>query len=911
MSVGGGEASTAAAGIPARGPSAVSPGPPTGPDRRLLLPAAAGWVAAHWATGRSGPVVVLAVGLLGVPAALAGAVLALRLRRGRRIPAPVTAAVLVLAAMTTLLALTAFRLAERAAGPVPGWVGQQATVELEGQALSDAAPIAEGRFPGPARVAVRLEVRQVTGRGRRVMASLPMLVMAPAGSGPGAWAAVSAGQRVRLQGRLAPTSAGDDVVALVTARQAPLEIRPGSWPWRSADRIRAGLRDACDGLGADSRGLLPSLVVGDTTRLPATLRDDLQGAGLTHLTAVSGANVAILIGAVAWIAAAAGASRRSRIAVSAFAVAGFVVLARPSPSVLRAAVMASVALFGLAAGRRPRGFPVLAAAVLLLLGIDPWLARSPGFALSVTATAGLLLLAPPWADRLARRMPRPLAVALAAPAAAQAACGPVLVLLAPSVCPVALPANLLTEPAVAPATLLGAATAGVSVVWPWGAGRLAALAGLATDWISLVAHRAAAVPGGNLPWLGGPAGALALAAVTGLFVFVTVRHPRRDSDPTQDGAPPDICGRTAPRDRSGASRSCGADRRGRSAGNEGWESEGQRSEGGRRGWESEGRRREVRRREVRRRWSPGRRRLVAVLVLGAVLAGGLGLPLAGLRLPGSGVPDGWQLVLCDVGQGDALVVRSGIDRAVLVDAGPEPDAVDDCLRRLRIRHLDLVVVTHLHADHVRGLPGALRGRDVSEVLVSPLEQPPGTAEALRRWSEPAGAVPRAAWAGDRGECGRDAWAVTWRVLEPLLPPVVTGDVTAADGSAVNESSVALLLQTRGPAGPVRLLDLADLETGRQQGLADRLRTGAETLGGPVDLVKVAHHGSARQSPELYAASGARLALVGVGADNDYGHPAPSTLAMLAARGIRVLRTDLQGDLVVLADAGTIRAGGRS
>jgi competence protein ComEC len=896
----------------ARVPSA-SPAPPAasapaasaasgslGTDRRLLLPAAAGWSAAYWATGGSSGTAEVAVVVVALPTLLAALLLALRARQrfrgpgtalrrlsgtaarppsgtaarrspgraGRLLVRELPAAVLVLAATTAVLAATAVRLADREAGALPGWIRERATVEVHGQLASDPSVVAPGRFPGPPRVAVAIQVDEVVARGRRQPTSVPMIVLAPAGSGAGSWSAVTAGQQVRLQGRLAPTTAGDDAVALVTARGDPSEVRAGSWPWRAADRVRAGLRDACRGLSGDSRGLLPSLVVGDTSALPQALRDDLQRAGLTHLTAVSGANVAITIGAVSWTVAAAGASRRLRLLISAAAVAGFVVLARPSPSVLRAAVMAVVGLTGLAAGRRPRGVPVLASAVIVLLGVDPWLARSPGFALSVVATGGLLLLAPLWADRLARRMPRPLAVALAAPAAAQAACGPVLVLLSPSVCPVAVPANLLAEPAVAPATLLGVAAAAVSLPWPWAAHLLAVVGGLATDWIALVAHRAAVVPGGNVPWPGGLAGALALAAVTGLLVLATARSGHRPA-------------------RSGAAGSGGGPSGGGPSGG-----------GGSVGWPG------TRRGRWRPPWS------LLLLMLAALPAGWYLFPPVGPLQSRRPVPPGWQLALCDVGQGDALVLRSGPDRAVLVDAGPDPGPVDGCLGRLGIRHLDLVVVTHLHADHTGGLAGALNGRDVAAALVSPLQQPAATAKAVSGALTAAGAQPRTAWAGNRGGCGRDGWAVDWRVLEPLAPPVASGDVGATDGTVVNESSVALVLDVRGPGGRVRVLDLGDLETGRQRGLADRLASGAETLGGPVDVVKVAHHGSSRQVEDLYAASGARLALVGVGAGNDYGHPAASALALLAREGIATMRTDRDGDLVVEAVDGALRVSGR-
>jgi competence protein ComEC len=209
--------------------------------------------------------------------------------------------------------------------------------------------------------------------------------------------------------------------------------------------------------------------------------------------------------------------RRGRLIVAAAALAGFVVLARPQPSVLRAAVMGGVGLLGLAAGRSGRGMPALCAAVVGLLCIDPWLSRAYGFALSVLATAGLLLLVPALAAALVRRgVPHPAAVSIAVPIAAQLATAPVTILLNPALSLVAVPANLLAAPAVAPATVLGVAAAALSTASASLAHLVALPAAAAAEWIALVARGGAGVPAGSLPWIPGVRGALLLAAAIGL-----------------------------------------------------------------------------------------------------------------------------------------------------------------------------------------------------------------------------------------------------------------------------------------------------------------------------------------------------------------------------------------------------------
>jgi competence protein ComEC len=362
--------------------------------------------------------------------------------------------------------------------------------------------------------------------------------------------------------------------------------------------------------------------------------------------------------------------------LAAVALAGFVVLARPSPSVLRAAVMGVVGLAALSTGNRKAALPALAAAVLVLVLVDPDLAAAPGFALSVLATAGLLLLAPRWRQVLARRLPGWLADALAVPAAAQVACGPVVVALSAELGLLSVPANLLAVPAVAPATVLGVAAALLAPVWLPAAQAVAWLAWLPTAWLVLVARTGAQLPGATTAWPAGARGALLLAGLSAALLLV-LRH---------------------------------------------------------------------------RPW----RRAVAAGTAGAVAAAAA-LALVRPAWP----PPGWFLVACDVGQGDAVVLHAGPGRAVLVDVGPDPRAVDRCLRRLDVRQVPLVLLTHDHADHVDGLAGVLRGRTVGQVQVGPLDEPrsrPVTSppppaprasgSSARRWGS-AGASDRCA-----GRCSR-------------------------------------------------------------------------------------------------------------------------------------------------------------
>jgi competence protein ComEC len=260
-------------------------------------------------------------------------------------------------------------------------------------------------------------------------------------------------------------------------------------------------------------------------------------------------------------------------------------------------------------------------------------------------------------------------------------------------------------------------------------------------------------------------------------------------------------------------------------------------------------------------------------------------------LPVGWPPPGWVIVACDVGQGDALVLRLAAHTGVLVDAGPDPRPVDRCLRELGMRTLPLVVLSHFHSDHVAGLPGVLHGRTIGEIVVSPLNDPAENAVHVRRWAAQARVRVRSAIAGE-------IWQVGPARLTVLGPRVLLGGgQVSGEGSAANNASVVMLVELQG----VRLLLTGDIEPPAQAAL---LSDGEDLH---ADVYKVPHHGSAYQDDRLLAAVRPRVALVCVGADNDYGQPAPGTMNALKAGGAAVLRTDQRGDVAVVVAGQALRA----
>ncbi|MFE2018276.1 ComEC/Rec2 family competence protein [Streptomyces sp. NPDC059499] len=824
-------------------------------DLRLVPPALAAWAAAalalvvpgQWAAVGAVVCTCIALGLLAVPR--------LPARAGRagtggcaggdpptggaggvwRPGARATAAAAALLCAAAGAAAAGLHASDVRSGPVPGLARDHTRVEAEVTVTSDprqTRPQVRGDHSTPVSLLLDAEIDRLTAPGgAATRLRTPVLVMVAPGDAAAQWRRLLPSTRLRLSGRLAPPRHEGERLAAVLgtdADEAPRIIGRPTFLQRTAGELRAGLRKATDGLEPDARALLPGLVVGDTSRVPPELHDAFKATDLTHLLAVSGANLSILLflligpPGTALRSERGGLAPRLGISLRMTALTGggvalaFILVCRPEPSVLRAAACGLITLLAIGTGRRRSLLPALAAAVLLLVLYNPWLARSYGFLLSVLATGALLTLAPRWSSALQRhRVPPRLAEALAAAGAAQAVCAPVVVVLASRVSLVAIPCNLLAEFAVAPATVLGFAALALAPMAMPVAELLARAAGWPVGWIASVARYGAGLSGAEADWPGGWPGAALLAGLT-VAVALSARRLARH---------PWVCS------------------------------------------------------------------AAGLLLVLAVLR-----PVPLTRIMTGWPPPGWAFAMCDVGQGDAMVLAAGEGTGVVVDTGPDPRLVDRCLRDLGITRVPLLVLTHFHADHVRGLPGALRGRQVGAIQTTSLGEPAEQASFVRRTAAAARIPVVPALPGERRRIG----PLDWRVLWP--PAESRGRAPAFVTEEPNDSSVTLFVRSGG----LTLLLLGDLEPPAQQGV---LRS--YPVLPRVDVLKVAHHGSAYQDPALLRSVRPRLALISCGADNPYGHPAARTVEALGAAGAKVLRTDTDGAIAVTGAGAELRAAGSS
>lgn len=755
-------------------------GPPAALDLRALGVGAAGW-AAGLAVTSGARWWVVAVLVAAVPAVV-------RLRQTGRDWVTAAAWLVAASAVAGAAVLAGDAVAEN---PVRDLAERGASVTAVVELRSDPVPV-PGRFTE--RVAAGADVLRIDSRGQRHRVRAPVRLLLPADG-----AGVARGSTLRVAGVLARSTRPDQAAVLVA--RSGFEVRDGPDLLTTlGNRVRRAVQDGAAGMPPGPRGLVPALVDGQDGGLPEEVVEDFRTAGMTHLLAVSGTNLTLIVGCLLVLARWAGVRARALLVVGLLGVVGFLLLAGTEPSVLRAAAMGTIALLGLGSGGRQVGLRALGLGVLALVLLDPWLARSVGFALSVLATAGILLLAPPWRDALCRWLPRWAAEMIAVPLAAQLACTPLVAAISGQVSLVAVAANLLAAPLVAPATVLGLAGGLVALVSVPLGQLVAAPAGWCARGLIAIARQAAGLPVPAVSW---STSASALVLLTGLCVALAC------------GLPFLLARRTA-----------------------------------------------------------------SVLSAGALTV----VVLVPLPTPGW-PPPGWVLAACAVGQGDGLLLRVAARAAVVVDAGPDPALIDACLERFEVEAVPVVVLTHFHADHVDGLPGVLAGRRTGEVVTSPVLEPDSGVDRVRRTAAAARVPVRAVTPGETTRLG----PVRWQVLAPAR-------AYPDSDSPPNDGSVVLLVEVRG----LRILFLGDQERPSQADLRRRYP------GLRADVLKVAHHGSSKQDEDLVANLGARLAVISVGAGNDYGHPAPSALQLLRQAGMQVHRTDAEGDVaVVVGPAGRL------
>lgn len=620
-------------------------------------------------------------------------------------------------------------------------------------------------------------------------------------------------------------------------------------------------------LGPDHRvdEVLQGVVMGDTAGIDPGWAEAFRRAGTAHMLSVGGLHIASLAAIVIALAALAGASRRVGFLMTAATALFMIPFVGPSPPVVRSAITIIIVVGGRWVGRRRDQWQALAFAAVVVLALNPFSVFDVGFQLSFAAIAGMLALTRPL-QGLFTRLPAGVSSNLAVSVAATVGTAPISLAVFGRTSIVAPLANLLVVPALPAVTGLGMASAFLGFVWSGFSVGLDALASLPMSWIILGSRFFAGAPVLGVAQLG-----RALFALGAIAVLLPVAFALRGRVvATPAGLRPPFFKRTV-------------------------------------AWAYAHR--------------PKKRRPAAVLAVVVVLIGALlgaaFYPVAPRAIysvqtliGAGGWPDRVEVRVLDVGQGTAVLVRTPGRHALLFDAGPSGCGLSAQLRGLGVAKLDLVVVSHPHLDHFGGLLDGLDGiRVVALVDGTQLIDPGVTGPASR--TAPASAAGSAAAPGA-------AEALKYLSLRKELIASGAKYTLAATGSSVAADGVTI--RFFAPRRPLVLL--AGNDPWAQNGgplTGDELNgdslVGVLSAGGvdvllpgdaeagvleayhlpAVGAVVVSHHGSrGAVSQSLLAALRPRVALISVGKDNTFGHPDPSTLALLTAAGDTVVRTDERG-----------------
>lgn len=394
----------------------------------------------------------------------------------------------------------------------------------------------------PGRYLVTLKVMRVNARPSRALITL---------FASSAWSGVKPGETLSFQANLRGAKAGGRALAIASHNRLPHTLKPPGGIYRLVNAARRQLAGAARNanhahpppvpgalarwgsdvlepgqlpLGADAPELVIGVVLGDDTGLEAATTKNMRASNLTHLTAVSGEHVALVLAATLTLCGPLPV--RLKTLIGLFTLVGLVLLVQPSGSVLRAAAMGSVQLVGLSAGRQASALPAWATGAIVLLLIDPWQACDWGFALSIAATGGLIMLAPGLERQLGRLMPTFFAQLAAIPLAAQIACGPLLIALNPHISMWGVVANMLAAPVVAVVTYTGLAATALATALPSLAQLLVLPALWGCAWLECIAHFFAHLPGAQVNWPGKASGVCSLAALNAGIWLLLVRMRR-------------------------------------------------------------------------------------------------------------------------------------------------------------------------------------------------------------------------------------------------------------------------------------------------------------------------------------------------------------------------------------------------
>ena len=568
---------------------------------------------------------------------------------------------------------------------------------------------------------------------------------------------------------------------------------------KAINEVRSNFLEITTSLSGDARELLPGLILGDTRNQSLALSQDMKNSGLTHLTAVSGGNIAILLLAIIWLGQKFKFTIKKQTVTGLFTLIFFALLVRTEPSVVRASLMGAISLLGLFTGTRRHGISALVTTICVALLVDPNLAVSWGFCLSVFATAGLLVFTKPFSNKISEfvpRIPESLSVLIAVALSAQISTAGLIAGFSGQITLWSIPANLLASPVIPFVTILGYLSLAFSNFYTPFAYLFGYLAAIFANWIRFLAHYFASHESSVIHVPKGIIGFLMISFIMALSAFLIFLVTKTKIE--------------------------------------------------------------------------NKKTLVISIFLILIC-----LVMLKTRESKNWPIRNWQFVMCDVGQGDGLVLKDSTGKVLVVDVGPNGQLMNDCLKKLGVKTIDVLMLTHFHADHVEGLELVKNRHKIQKVYLTWVEDPIYEVERTKQLLNEV--LTFHIKSGEVISLGE-------MKIQCLWPTKIKMNL----GSIPNNASLVNLVTIKNAS----FLLTGDIEPPAQEAIQKLWRIPQ------VDVVKVPHHGSKFQDVNFPNWTRARLALISVGQENSYGHPAKLTLDLYRDSGMRVLSSDEVGSIAI-------------